>query len=31
MRELADRGHIEVTRKAITIRNRAALLSAAGR
>jgi CRP-like cAMP-binding protein len=31
MRELADSGHIEVTRKAITIRNRAALLSAAGR
>jgi len=31
MRELADRGHIEVTRKAITIRNRAALLAAAGR
>jgi CRP-like cAMP-binding protein len=31
MRELADRGYIEVTRKAITIRNRAALLSAAGR
>jgi len=31
MRELADSGHIEVTRKAITVRNRAALLSAAGR
>lgn len=31
MRDLAERGHIEVTRKAITIRNRPALQSAAGR
>lgn len=31
MRELVDRGFIEVTRKAITIRDRAALQSAAGR
>lgn len=31
MRELVDRGFIEVTRKAITIRDRAALQAAAGR
>lgn len=31
MRDLADRGLIEVTRKAITIRNRPALQTAAGR
>lgn len=31
MRELVDRGFIEVTRKAITIRDRAALRAAAGR
>jgi uncharacterized membrane protein len=31
MRDLVERGYIEVTRKAITIRDRAALRAAAGR
>jgi len=31
MRDLADRGYIEVTRKVIAIRNRPALQAAAGR